>query len=48
MIEAQEFMDVSQQFGVRGVPQVNINEEAGEFTGAQPPRQFLDQVKQAL
>jgi glutaredoxin-like protein len=48
MVESQEFMDVAQQFGVRGVPQVNINDEAGEFTGAQPPQQFLEQVKAAL
>ena len=48
MIESQEFMDLSQQFGVRGVPQVNVNDEAAQFTGAQPPRQFLEQVKGAL
>ena len=48
MVEAQEFMELSQDFGVRGVPQVNINDEAGEFTGAQPPQQFLEQVKNAL
>jgi protein-disulfide isomerase len=41
-------MELSQDFGVRGVPQVNINDEAGEFTGAQPPQQFLEQVKAAL
>jgi glutaredoxin-like protein len=48
MIESQEFMDLAQDFGVRGVPQVNINDEAGQFTGAQPPQQFLQQVKGAL
>ena len=48
MVESQEFMDLAQQFGVRGVPQVNINDEAAEFTGAQPPQQFLEQVKAAL
>jgi len=48
MIESQEFMDVAQEFGVRGVPQVNINDEDGQFTGAQPPHQFLQEVKQAL
>ncbi|MFB6112593.1 MAG: thioredoxin family protein [Halodesulfurarchaeum sp.] len=48
MIESQEFMDLSQEYGVRGVPQVNINGTDGQFTGAQPPRQFLDQVKGAL
>ncbi|MFB6154245.1 MAG: thioredoxin family protein [Halodesulfurarchaeum sp.] len=48
MIESQEFMSLAQEFGVRGVPQVNINDQAGQFTGAQPPRQFLDQVKRSL
>jgi glutaredoxin-like protein len=48
MVESQEFMDLAQEYGVRGVPQVNINGEDGEFTGAQPPQQFLEQVKAAL
>jgi glutaredoxin-like protein len=48
MVESQEFMDLAQEYGVRGVPQVNINGEDSEFTGAQPPQQFLEQVKAAL
>ncbi|MFB6070570.1 MAG: thioredoxin family protein [Halanaeroarchaeum sp.] len=48
MIESQEFMDLSQEFGVRGVPQVNINDHDGQFTGAQPEAQFLDHVKRSL
>jgi glutaredoxin-like protein len=48
MVEAQEFMELSQRFGVRGVPQVNINDDAGQFTGAQPPQQFFQAVKNAL
>ena len=48
MVEAQEFMDLSQEFGVQGVPQVNINDHDGQFTGAQPEAQFLDQVKRSL
>jgi glutaredoxin-like protein len=48
MIEAQEFTSVSQEFNVRGVPQVNVNGEAAQFTGAQPPQQFLEQVRSAL
>lgn len=47
-VESQEFMDVSQEFGVRGVPQINVNGKEGEFTGALPPQQFLQQVKEAL
>lgn len=48
MIEAQEFTSVSQEFGVRGVPQININGTAAQFTGAQPPHQFLEQLQSAL
>ncbi|AKH96551.1 protein disulfide oxidoreductase [Halanaeroarchaeum sulfurireducens] len=48
MVEAQEYMELSQEFGVQGVPQVNINDHDGEFTGAQPEPQFLEQVKNAL
>ncbi|MFB6133806.1 MAG: thioredoxin family protein [Halanaeroarchaeum sp.] len=48
MVEAQEFMELSQEFGVQGVPQVNINDHDGQFTGAQPEGQFLDQVKRSL
>ncbi|MFB6200720.1 MAG: thioredoxin family protein [Halorhabdus sp.] len=47
-VESQEFMELSQEFGVRGVPQINVNGKDGEFTGALPPQQFVQQVKQAL
>ncbi|MFW6265407.1 MAG: protein disulfide oxidoreductase [Halanaeroarchaeum sp.] len=48
MVEAQEFMELSQEFGVQGVPQVNINDHDGQFTGAQPEAQFLEQIKRTL
>jgi len=48
MIESQEFMELSQEYGVRGVPQININGTDAQFTGARPPQQFLDEVKNAL
>lgn len=48
MIQSQEFMALAQEFGVRGVPQITVNDGAGQFVGAQPEGQFLDQVKQAL
>ena len=48
MVESQEFMDLSQEYGVRSVPQINVNGETHQFTGALPPEQFLDQVKSAL
>ncbi|UWG46381.1 Thiol-disulfide isomerase or thioredoxin [Halanaeroarchaeum sp. HSR-CO] len=48
MVEAQEFMELSQEFGVQGVPQVNINDHDGQFTGAQPEAQFLEQIQRSL
>ncbi|WP_136690094.1 protein disulfide oxidoreductase [Halorhabdus amylolytica] len=47
-VESQEFMELSEEFGVRGVPQINVNGTDGEFTGALPPAQFVQQIKQAL
>lgn len=46
-IESQEFMELSQEHGVRGVPQTTVN-DAGQFTGGLPPQQFLDEVLSAL
>ncbi|AUX10751.1 glutaredoxin [Halalkaliarchaeum desulfuricum] len=48
MIQSQEFMEVAQEYGVRGVPQINVNGSDGEFTGNLPPQQFLSEVKNAL
>ncbi|MFB6075430.1 MAG: thioredoxin family protein [Haloarculaceae archaeon] len=47
-VESQEFMELSREYGVRGVPQINVNGKDGEFTGALPPQQFVQQIKQAL
>lgn len=46
-IESQEFVELSREFGVRGVPQTNVN-DAGQFTGGLPPQQFLEEVLSAL
>jgi len=46
-IESQEFMELSQEYGVRGVPQINVNDD-GQFTGGLPPEQFIDEVLSAL
>lgn len=48
MIEAQEFMEVSQEYGVGSVPQININGKENEFTGALPADEFLDKIFEAL
>lgn len=48
MIQSQEFMEVAQEYGVMGVPQINVNGRDGEFTGNLPPQQFLAEVQNAL
>lgn len=48
MIEAQEFTEVSQEYGVSSVPQININGTDSQFTGALPADEFLDKIYEAL
>ena len=42
-IEANEFPELSQRHGVRGVPQTVVN-GVGVFVGALPEAAFLDRV----
>ena len=42
-IEAQEFPDLAQRYGVMGVPKTIVN-EAVEFVGALPEDEFVAQV----
>ncbi len=44
MIEATTFPELSQKYGVRGVPKIIIN-ETHEFVGAQPMEKFLDTIE---
>lgn len=46
MVEAQEFPRMAQQYNVRGVPRVVINENIS-FEGALPEPQYLEYVLQA-
>ncbi len=46
-IEANEFPDLSQAYGVSAVPKIVINDRV-EFEGALPEAQFLDAVLQAV
>ena len=46
-IEANEFPDLSQAYGVSGVPKIVINDRV-EFMGALPEAHFLDAVLQAV
>ena len=47
VIEAMEFPDLAQRYGVRGVPKIVINETT-EFVGALPEEQYLAQVRKAV
>jgi predicted DsbA family dithiol-disulfide isomerase len=47
VIEAMEFPDLAQRYGVRGVPKIVINETT-EFVGALPEAQYLAHVRAAL
>lgn len=47
MVEANEFQELSMKFGVSSVPQIVINEKV-IFVGAQPEKQFIDEVFKAL
>lgn len=47
MVEAMEFPELANKYGVMSVPHIIINEEF-EFIGAYPESQFLQQVFRAL
>lgn len=48
MIEATEFPELSDQFGVSGVPQTTINLGAGTVLGAYPEDALLEEIQVAL
>jgi len=48
MIEAMEFPDLSDEFGVSGVPHTSINFGAAELIGAAPEGHLIDKIKQSL
>lgn len=47
VVEASEFVDLSERYRVQGVPKTIINDRV-EFTGALPEPRFVQQVLQAL
>jgi glutaredoxin-like protein len=47
-VEATEFPELANQFGVNGVPQTTINAGAGTVIGAVPEKQLLAEIEQAL
>lgn len=48
MVEAVEFTELSNRFGVSGVPHTVINQGKGEVVGAVPESMLLDEMKKAL
>ena len=48
MIEAMEFPDLSDRYGVSGVPHTTINAGAGNLVGAAPEQYLVDEIKKAL
>lgn len=47
IVEVQEFPDITQAYGVMGVPKVVINDQA-EFVGAVPDRTFLNAILETI
>ena len=48
MIEAIEFPELTDQYGVSGVPHTVINEGAGELIGAAPEADLLKKIQQVI
>jgi len=47
MVEAIEFPELSNRYGVSGVPQTTINEGAGTLVGAVPESHLLAEMLRA-
>jgi len=47
-VEATEFPDLANQFGVMGVPQTVINAGAGTIIGAVPEQNMLAELMRAV
>ncbi len=48
MVEAYEFPELSNQFGVSGVPQTTINAGVGTVVGAVPEAYLIEEIKRVL
>jgi predicted DsbA family dithiol-disulfide isomerase len=48
MVEAMEFPELAERFGVSGVPHTTINYGAGTVVGAAPEDYLVDEIRQAL
>ncbi len=48
MIEAMEFNELSNEYGVSGVPHTDINHHKGTVVGAVPEEHFVEEIRRAL
>lgn len=48
MVEATEFVDLSAQFNVSGVPQTTINAGRGTLVGSGPEEEMVEAIRKAL
>lgn len=48
MVEAMEFPELSDQFGISGVPHTVINAGAGNMVGAAPEEMLLAEIQRVL
>ena len=48
MVEAMEFPELSNQFGVSGVPHTVFNSGLDEFVGAMPETYMLEKLQQIM
>lgn len=48
MVEAMEFVELSNQFNVSGVPHTIINNGSGEVVGAVPESRLINEIEKAL
>lgn len=48
MVEATEFPELAEHYGVSGVPHTSINFGANELIGAAPEAMMVEQIKEAL
>jgi predicted DsbA family dithiol-disulfide isomerase len=47
-VEATEFPELADRYGVSGVPHTTINDGAGELVGAAPEHMLVQQIQEAL
>ena len=48
MVEAMEFFELSDQYGVSGVPHTVINKGAGNIIGAAPEERLVAEIKKII